>query len=63
MRSIITDKREKQKTVILQQERNDYRVRIQNSGKRVKLRIQSNQRPAGWRIYGGVQVEYSTDEV
>ena len=61
--SIITDKREKLKTVMLQKDRDDYRVRIQNSGKRVKLRIASNQRSAGWRIYGGVQVEYSVDEV
>lgn len=61
--SIITDKREKLKTVLLQKDRNDYRVRIKNSGKRVKLRIHSNQRSAGWRIYGGVQVEYSMDEV
>ena len=61
--SIITDKREKLKTVLLQRDRDDYRVRIQNSGKRVKLRIASNQRAAGWRIYGGVQVEYGMDEV
>lgn len=61
--SIITDRREKQKTILLQKDRNDYRVRIQNKGMRVKLRISSNQQSAGWRIYGGVQVEYSTDEV
>ena len=61
--SIITDKREKTKTVLLERDRRDYRVRIQNSGKRVKLRIASNQRAAGWRIYGGVQVEYGMDEV
>ena len=61
--SIITDRREKTKTVLLQKDRDDYRVRIQNKGVRVKLRMNSNQRSAGWRIYGGVQVEYSTDEV
>jgi len=61
--SVITDRREKTKTVLLHSDRRDYRVRIQSSGVRVKLRIASNQRPAGWRIYGGVQVEYSLDEV
>ena len=61
--SIITDRRERLKTVLLQSDRRDYRVRIQNSGVRVKLRIASNVKPAGWRIYGGVQVEYSLDEV
>lgn len=61
--SIITDKREKLKTVLLQSDRRDYKVSIKNSGVRVKLRIASNLRSAGWRIYGGVQVEYATDEV
>ena len=61
--TIITDKREKKKTILLQKRRDDYRVRIQNSGVRVKLRIASGKKAAGWRIYGGVQVEYSIDEV
>ena len=61
--TIVTDRREKTKTVLLQSDRRDYRVRIQNSGVRVKLRIESNLRSAGWRIYGGVQVDYSLDEV
>ena len=61
--TIITDRREKTKTVLLQTDRRDYRLRIQNSGVRVKLRFSSGVKPAGWRIYGGVQVEYSMDEV
>ena len=61
--TIVTDRREKTKTVLLQSDRRDYRVRIQSSGVRVRLRIESNLRSAGWRIYGGVQVEYSLDEV
>jgi hypothetical protein len=60
---IITDKREKLKTVLIQSDRRDYKVSIKNSGVRVKLRIESGAKPAGWRIYGGVQVEYSMDEV
>jgi hypothetical protein len=39
------------------------RVKIQQSGVRVKLRIASRQRAAGWRIYGGIQMEYTVDEV
>ena len=61
--TIITDRREKTRTVLLQKDRRDYRVKIQLSGVRVKLRIRSHQRAAGWRIYGGVQVEYTMDEV
>lgn len=60
---VVTDKREKTRTVLLQRRRKDYRVKIQNRGVRMKLRIQSGTRAAGWRIYGGVQVEYSIDEV
>ena len=60
--TIATERREKKKTVILQRGRHDYRVKIQNAGKRVKLRIESSGRPSGWRIYGGVQVEYTFDE-
>ena len=60
--TVITDRKEKTKTVILQKQRKDYRVKIQTSGVRVMLRIRSN-RAAGWRIFGGVQIEYSLDEV
>ena len=59
--TIITPYREKTKTVLLSQRRKDYRIKIQNKGVRVKLRIHSNTRTAGWRIYGGVQVEYTFD--
>lgn len=61
--SIITNRKEKTKTVLLQKLRNDYRVKLQNSGVRVKLRLRSGAKAAGWRIFGGVQVEYSMDEV
>lgn len=60
--TIATNKKEKMKTILLQRARKDYRVKIQNVGKRVKLRIHSGQKAAGWRIYGGVQVEFSLDE-
>ena len=60
--TIITDRREKTKTVLLSARRRDYRVKIQQSGVRMQLRVRSN-RAAGWRIYGGVQVEYTLDEV
>ena len=61
--AIVTNKREKTKTVLLQRERRDYRVKIQLSGVRVKLRMKSSARAAGWRIYGGVDVSYTLDEV
>ena len=61
--TIITDRKEKTKTVLLQKDRRDYRVKIQQKGVRVKLRIESGRKAAGWRIYGGVQVLYSSDEV
>lgn len=61
--TIVTDRREKKKTVLLSRNRKDYRVKIQNNGVRVKLRFESSKRAAGWRIFGGVQVEYSMDEV
>jgi hypothetical protein len=57
-----TDRREKKKTVLLKKRRADYRVKIQSAGVRVKMHI-SSKATAGWRIYGGVQVEYSMDEV
>lgn len=61
--TLMTDRREKTKTVLLQMERRDYRVKIQLSGMRVKLRVRSCARAAGWRIYGGVEVSYTLDEV
>lgn len=59
--SIITNRREKTRIALLQRERRDYRVKIQLSGVRVKLRIRGHARAAGWRIYGGVQVDYTVD--
>ena len=61
--TVVTDRREKKRTVLLRKRRDDYRVRIQNSGVRVKLRVTSDKKAAGWRIYGGVLIEYSLDEV
>ena len=61
--SIVTERREKTRTVMLQKERRDYRVKIQCSGVRMKLRIESGARAAGWRIFGGIQAEYTLDEV
>ena len=59
--TVETERREKKKTVPLSRRRRDYRVRIQNAGKRVKLTLRS-QTAAGWRITGGIQVNYSMDE-
>ena len=59
--SVVTERREKLRVVPLYRNRRDYRVKIGNAGKRVKLRIRSSRRAAGWRIYGGVQVNYSID--
>lgn len=59
--SLMTNRREKTKVVLLQKERRDYRVKIQLSGVRVRLRIRGHARAAGWRIYGGVQVDYTVD--
>lgn len=61
--TMVTDRREKSRTVLLRRMRDDYRVKIQLSGVRVRMRIESGERAAGWRIYGGIQVEYSMDEV
>lgn len=61
--TVVTDRREKKRTVLLQRGRHDYRVKIQLSGVRVKLRIESGRKAAGWSIHGGIQMEYSTDEV
>ena len=61
--TIKTERREKTRVVLLQRQRKDYRVKIQVSGVRMKLKIRSHAKAAGWRIYGGVQAEYSLDEV
>jgi len=61
--TMMTDRQEKTVTVLIGRRRKDYRVKIQAGGVRVRLRIESGARAAGWRIYGGVQVEYSVDEV
>ena len=60
---IITERREKTRVVLLQRQRRDYRVKIQVAGVRMKLRLRSYAKASGWRIFGGVQVEYSLDEV
>lgn len=60
---LVTDRREKKKTVMLSRRRTDYAVKIQTSGVRVKLIASSRGKAAGWRIYGGIQVEYSVDEI
>ena len=60
---IETERKTKKRVVLLQPRRKDYHVKIQTSGKRVKLRMRSGMKAAGFRIYGGIQVEYSVDEV
>lgn len=60
--TIMTDRGEKSRTVLLSRGRRDYRVKIQIGGLRLRLRLASGARAAGWRIHGGVQVEYSVDE-
>ena len=59
--TIITERKEKTRTVMLKKQRRSYRVKIQTSGARVQLRIRS-RRAAPWRIMGGVEVSYTTDE-
>ena len=49
--------------MLLKKRRTDYRVKIQVSGVRMKLKLHSHAKAAGWRIYGGAQVEYSLDEI
>ena len=61
--TLVTDRREKTKTILLSGRRTDYEVKIQTSGVRMRLRMESRERAAGWRIYGGIQVDYSMDEV
>lgn len=60
--SVITERKEKMRIVTLAKERRDYKVRVHNAGLRLKLRIRSHRQAAGWRIHGGVLVEYSVDQ-
>lgn len=59
--TIATDRREKTKTILLHKARRDYRVKIQQSGVRVQLTIKSSG-AAAWKIHGGIEVEYTTEE-
>ena len=61
--TITTDRRSKKRVVLLQKGRRDYRVKIQLAGVRVKMTIRSGKRLAGWRIHGGIQIDYTLDEV
>ena len=61
--TMMTNRQKKTRTILLGKTRRDYQVKIQVNGVRVRLRIESADRAAGWRIYGGIQVEYSMDEV
>ncbi len=60
--TMITDRGEKRGVVMLGARRKDYRVKIQHSGLRVKLRIASGKKAAQWQIHGGVQVQFTADE-
>lgn len=60
--AIVTERREKRRVIMLSRRRRDYRVKLQSSGTRVKLIIQSGGRAAGFRIEGGIQVDYTLDE-
>lgn len=59
--TLATDRREKTRVRLLQSDRRDFRVKIQLTGRRVKLKIES-ETVAGWQIYGGVEVRYSISE-
>ncbi|MBR5560168.1 MAG: hypothetical protein IKU73_02000 [Clostridia bacterium] len=61
--AVRTERGQKTRTVLLKKQRRDYRVKIQQSGVRVQLELRSHARAAGWRIFGGIQVEYTHDEV
>ena len=60
--TVITDRKERKKVAILSAKRRDYKLSIHNKGQRVKLRVRSHAQPAGWRIYGGLMVEYTIEE-
>lgn len=57
-----TDKQRKTKTVLLSARRRSYAVQMHCKGLSLRMKLESNA-AAGWRIYGGVQVDYSMDEV
>ncbi len=59
--TLIGERGEKSRVVMLGRRRRDYRVKIQCSARRVRLRIESFAREA-WRIHGGVQIVYTADE-
>ena len=60
--TVSTERGEKTRTVLLGKARRDYRVKVQLTGMRMRLGIHSQTRNAGWRIYGGIQIEYTHDE-
>lgn len=59
--TIITEKREKTKVCLIGRERKDYRVRIRNHGRRVRLRLGS-EGSVGWSISGGIEMRYEMNE-
>ena len=62
--SLCTERGEKKRMVMLGRRRRDYRVKIQQSGVRVKLILRAAVRSGGgFRIVGGVRVDYTMDEV
>lgn len=60
--TVQTERRTKTRIVLIGKRRKNFRVKVQTSGQRIRLRIESTVRAGGWRIYGGVQVSYSADE-
>lgn len=60
--SVLTERKERKKIAILAAKRKDYKLSIHNKGNRIKLRVRSHAQPAGWRIYGGIMVEYTSEE-
>lgn len=60
--TIITNRGERKKVVALSARRKDYKVAIRNKGSRIKLRVRSRAKAAGWRIYGGILVEYTVED-
>ena len=59
--TVRTDRAEKKRVVNLRHGRKDYRVCLHVRGKRVQIMLRSRGRAAGWRIHGGVLVEYAMD--
>lgn len=60
--TMITDRRERRKVVLLQKGRNDYKISVHTRGRRVKMRMRSRREAAGWKIHGGLLVEYTIEE-